>query len=123
MRGEWAVGQWIVGVTSFKKIWSKHPPKGVPLKSWSDDGQTNTHTHTHIHTHTHTHTKSISTYMAAPAWVQDRLGFLAHCFDGSNLSSAAWIGASWLRSPGTELPGCGYRLPGANDGRASLSPG
>ena len=41
--GEWAVSQWIVGITSFKKIYGLYGlnilKKVLQWKSWSDDGQ------------------------------------------------------------------------------------
>ena len=48
MMGEWGVGQWIVDITSFQKIYGLYGPnilkKVLQWKSWSDDGQTHTHT-------------------------------------------------------------------------------
>ena len=42
--GEWGVGQWIVDITSFQKIYGLYGPnilkKVLQWKSWSDDGQT-----------------------------------------------------------------------------------
>ena len=42
--GEWAVGQWIVSITSFQKIYGLYGlnilKKALQWKSWSDDGQT-----------------------------------------------------------------------------------
>ena len=42
---EWAVGQWIMGITSFQKIYGLYGlnilKKALLWKSWSDDGQTN----------------------------------------------------------------------------------
>ena len=47
--GEWGVGQWIVDITSFQKIYGLYGPnilkKVLQWKSWSDDGQTDKQTH------------------------------------------------------------------------------
>ena len=57
--GEWGVGQWIVDITSFQKIYGLYGPnilkKVLQWKSWSDDG------------HTDTQTESISTYRLGPS--------------------------------------------------------
>ena len=46
--GEWGVGQWIVDITSFQKIYGLYGPnilkKVIQWKSWSDDGQTDRQT-------------------------------------------------------------------------------
>ena len=44
--GEWAVSQWIVGITSFQKIYGLYGlnilKRVLQWKSWSDDGHTHT---------------------------------------------------------------------------------
>ena len=99
--GEWAVGQWIVCVTSFQKIYGLYGLnillKVLQWKNWSDDGHTETQTnkvHFNLYTRPIGRMGRVKNFVTGPIWVEGFRNFFNK--SQNNLTKVYAMGPIWM---------------------------